>query len=72
MLNSYGNRESIKEFVAEMSRDHRTLQQSFTRLCAAWLEHCGSEDYLYDGRNAASRDLGREFVKIPNRALPTV
>ena len=63
-----------KEFVEEMSYEHRTLQQSFTRLCVAWLEHLGSlDDVQYDLRNEDSVNLGREFVeKIQNRHLSTV
>jgi len=37
-LNSFSNKE--KEFILEMNREHRTLQQSFTKLCLAWLENC--------------------------------
>ena len=44
----------ITEFVALMTRKHRTLQQSFTKLCMQWIEKVASPEYTYDGRNEAS------------------
>jgi hypothetical protein len=41
-------------FCEFMQRDHRTLQQNFTRLCVEWLKTCASSDYRTDGRNADS------------------
>jgi len=79
IMSSYVNSFSdsrTREFVDEMSREHRTLQQNFTRLCAAWLHHLGQDVHdLYDDRNAASVMLGRAFVEnIPSniRHLPTI
>ena len=43
-----------KPYVNLMCRQHRTLQQSFTRLCFAWLKTVASDGYGYDGRNEAS------------------
>lgn len=63
-----------KSFAGEMAREHRTLQQNFTRLCVAWLEHLASEDH-YDLRNEASVKLAQQFVsQIPAevRHLPTI
>jgi len=40
-----------KEFIEAMENEHRTLQQSFTRLCFKWIEHCASDEYRHDGRN---------------------
>ena len=37
-LNVFGDSKRIQEFVSEMESQHRTLQQSFTRLCMAWLK----------------------------------
>ncbi len=66
----------IALFVDEMAYQHRTLQQNFTRMCVAWLEHLGTKaEGQYDLRNGASVMLGREFIeKIPpeKRHLPTV
>ena len=50
---------SYKDFCEAMSREHKTLQQNFTRLCMAWIRHCASEDYAKntDGRNEASHTV---------------
>jgi len=48
-------------FTKHMSRQHRTLQQSFTGLCLAWLYHCGSlEEGWYDLRNEDSVKVGKK------------
>lgn len=60
-LNSFSSKE--KEFIQEMNREHRTLQQSFTKLCLAWLENCASEDYHFDGRNEASHKISKDVVE---------
>jgi hypothetical protein len=60
-LNSFSNKN--KEFIAEMNREHRTLQQGFTKLCIEWLENCASEDYNFDGRNEASHNVSKELVE---------
>jgi hypothetical protein len=49
-------------FCAMMAREHRTHQQSFTRLCVVWLMYVGQEGYQTDPRNQCSADLGKEFV----------
>lgn len=52
-VNSYGF--DGKAFCSHMSNEHRTLQQSFTRLCIAWIRECAAfEDWQIDGRNEAS------------------
>ena len=49
--------------VAEaMCREHRTLQQTFTNLCLAWLKQCASNDYPYDGRNEASHIVAKQIM----------
>lgn len=55
---------NYEEFIAEMGNDHRTLQQSFTRLCLAWLNHVGNDDYRYDGRNEASHKIAKELIEM--------
>ena len=60
-LNSFSNKN--KEFIAEMNREHRTLQQGFTKLCIEWLENCASEDYNFDGRNEASHKIANVMVE---------
>ena len=41
-------------FCAEMRKDHRTIQQNFTRLCFEWIKTCAVDDYPHDDRNRAS------------------
>ncbi len=60
-LNTYGDKS--EEFNDAMSREHRTLQQNFTRLCLAWIEHCASDDYHYDGRNEASHNTSKVILE---------
>lgn len=60
MLNSFTF--EYKGFCEEMTREHRTLQQSFTRLCIEWLCTCASDDYKYDGRNEASHNIAKALI----------
>lgn len=60
MLNSFSFNN--KEFCEEMTKEHRTLQQSFTRLCIHWLCTCASDDYKYDGRNEASHVVAKALI----------
>ena len=54
-LNTTLDNEIIEAFVMQMGGEHRTLQQTFTRLTLAWLKHLASlGERQYDGRNAAS------------------
>ena len=67
-------------FIEKMSRDHRTLQQSFTKLCLQWLEYVGSVDYRYDGRNEASFNTANDIIVAfrsthecsPSQMLPLI
>lgn len=59
-LNSYNNKSA--EFNKAMSKEHRTLQQSFTRLCLSWLEHCASDEYRTDGRNEQSKEMAKTLL----------
>lgn len=61
MLNSFSFNN--KEFCEEMTKEHRTLQQSFTRLCIHWLCTCASDDYKYDGRNEASHIVAKALIE---------
>lgn len=55
LSDALGNFGFIPElFCAEMKKDHRTIQQNFTRLCFEWLKTCAQEDYPHDERNRAS------------------
>lgn len=61
MLNDFGF--SAKSFCESMTREHRTLQQSFTRLCIEWLQTCADAEYRYDGRNEASHTIAVEIAQ---------
>jgi hypothetical protein len=52
-----------QEFVKEMAKDHRTLQQSFTKLCLMWIEYVSSDDYRFDGRNQDSHETCKKMVR---------
>lgn len=60
MLNSLGFAPEL--FCAEMRKDHRTIQQNFTRLCLEWIKTCAQEDYPHDERNRASHVKCRAIV----------
>lgn len=45
-----------------MSMQHRTLQQSFTRLCLKWIEHVASPEYRTDPRNEQSQKIAQELL----------
>ena len=64
----------VDTFTDEMSRQHRTLQQGFTGLCIAWLEHLDQlESGQYDLRNQASVELAKRIVAaVPDRYLPCI
>jgi hypothetical protein len=59
-VNTFSRKD--EEFVKEMAKEHRTLQQSFTRLCWAWIEFTASDEYRYDGRNHQSHDISKEVL----------
>ena len=59
-LNSFTQKNDV--FVKAMSSEHRTLQQKFTKLAMAWLEHCASDEYYYDGRNEASHKISKGLI----------
>ena len=63
-ITDYVNSYSLKpeEFIEAMSCEHRTLQQSFTRLVMKWLEHCASADYRTDGRNEATHQISKRLI----------
>lgn len=65
-ITDYANNYSMKplEFIEAMEKEHRTLQQSFTKLCLLWIENCASEAYRYDGRNEASHTISAELLQL--------
>lgn len=52
----------MSEFIELMTRRHRTLQQSFTKLCFKWIEKAASDDYNTDGRNEASHKTSKRVM----------
>jgi hypothetical protein len=69
-----GGYDDMMAFVKAMTRQHRTLQQNFTRLCVAWLLELAKAKQC-DLRNADSVRLAKLFVeRIPEdeRYLPLV
>lgn len=49
-------------FIQAMSTEHRTLQQSVTRLMLQWLEHVASPEYRRDLRNESSHLVCKEMI----------
>lgn len=61
------------KFCQIFRHEHRTLQQSFTRLCVEWLRTCGADDYAYDLRNEASHEIGEAVSEIlENCSVPLI
>ena len=61
-----------KGFAKEMGVEHPTLQQNFTKLCVAWLQHLSSKEF-YDLRNEASVNFAKSIKEqLDNVGLPTV
>jgi len=50
-----------KKFAERFGREHRTLQQSFTRLCMEWVRYLAKQEN-YDARNEASVKLAKGLV----------
>lgn len=51
-----------EDFCNEMLREHRTLQQNFTRLCFDWIKACSES--RFDARNEASVKACKELQKV--------
>jgi hypothetical protein len=58
-VNTFSRRDDFNEV---MSMEHRTLQQSFTRLCLKWIEHVSNSEYRTDARNEQSKELCQKIV----------
>jgi hypothetical protein len=61
-VNTFGDVHA--EFIKNMEMEHRTLQQSFTRLCLKWIEHVSSPEYRTDARNQQSQDTCRLMMDL--------
>jgi len=63
MVNNFNFENEV--FCLKMSSEHRTLQQSFTRLAFAWIEWLAdAPDRFFDSRNIQSRDRVRDVLKL--------
>lgn len=67
---NYSGGTGINAFLEQMSKDHRTLQQSFTRMCLQWLEQVAERKgpQFTDLRNEKSQQISEQlmdgFIKI--------
>lgn len=63
-VNSFGC--DAKGFIEKMSNEHKTLQQSFTRLCWQWILKLNEmgEQGRYDDRNKASVEFAQKVVSM--------
>lgn len=61
-VNTFGDTHT--EFIKNMETEHRTLQQSFTKLCLKWMEHVGSSEYRFDDRNKQSHETCRLMLEL--------
>lgn len=52
------------DFVKRFTKEHRTLQQSFTAVCFAWIAHLANlEEGQYDMRNEASVKAAKKIME---------
>jgi len=51
------------EFLELMANKHRTLQQSFTKLCLKWVEKVAADNYKFDGRNQKSHQTCKRIME---------
>lgn len=63
-VNNFGLDE--KEFISLLEREHRTIQQSVTKLMLKWLEHVASPEYRTDGRNEGSKQTAQWMLTAWN------
>jgi hypothetical protein len=61
-VNTFGDVHT--EFIKSMEVEHRTLQQSFTRLCLKWIEHVASEEYRHDLRNEQAHKTCKLMMEL--------
>lgn len=61
-VNSYSLKS--EQFCDAMSQEHRTLQQSFTRLCLKWIEYVADNEYRTDGRNETSHEVCKRMIEL--------
>ena len=62
-----------KGFCETMMHEHRTIQQNFMRLIRDYMQFVAEQpDYMFDGRNEASRDFARKVAEIEDNQLPMI
>ena len=66
-LNNFNYEETSQLFNEAMSREHRTLQQNFTRLVLKWIEYMASDEYRTDGRNEQSKQMANTILDAYKR-----
>lgn len=72
-LMSNDNQRSHLVFCRAMERQHRTLQQSFTRLVVAWLVYAADPAYRTDLRNEGTHELAMSLLPLLKEAyLPFI
>jgi hypothetical protein len=60
---SFLNHSNPQDLALAISRQHRTLQQLFSRVCIEWARHCAAlPEGAYDLRNADSVDFFRKVT----------
>jgi hypothetical protein len=51
-------------FCKAMDREHNTNQQQFAGIVLAWIQHCGSPDFYFDGRNKYTHEVFEKISKF--------
>ena len=68
LMNSF----SVKpdEIAAELRKEHRTLQQTFTRVAVAYLKRCAEDDAnMFDDRNIATHEFAVKIKPVLDEAV---
>ena len=69
-MNSFGF--DYAAFNIQMMQEHKTLQQNFMRLIRNYCVYVAEQpDYMFDGRNQASREFAKKVTEIEIR-LPMI
>lgn len=68
-VNTFSVNSRIKEFCEQMDKEHRTLQQNFTRLCLSWIHYISKDDYRFDLRNQDSHERAKLIIDLFKKHL---
>ena len=63
ICNTFSDKEVSDVFNKFMVRQHRTLQQTISRLVFRWIEFIASDEYNTDGRNQGSKETSQKVLK---------